>query len=251
MSGTTLILLLNGVISLIAFNSPRFLAAAVLRPYRIFRGADFQNIILSGFIHADFMHLLFNMLTFYFFGPQLEREIGTARLLMLYLAGLLVSSIGTCIQHRNEPNYASLGASGAVLAVLFASIVYFPQQHLLILPIPIPIPAPLFAVGYLAYTWYAARRAAALEAPAAAADPAAARAVGQEGSAAPGAAPAAAPGGSAAPAAAPQPGVLDALISRRVNRHAHIFGALTGLAFVLFEDPDRYREMLQYFFGRP
>jgi len=257
MSGTNLILLLNGVISLLGFSSPRFIAAAVLRPYRIFRGADYQNIILSGFIHADFVHLLFNMLTFYFFGPQLEREIGTARFLVLYLAGLLVSSIGTCIEHRNEPNYASLGASGAVLAVLFASIVYFPQQHLIILPIPIPIPAPLFAVGYLAYTWYAARRTAAMAAPAA--NPTATPATGQDGqgigpqgSAAPAAAPAAAPDGSAAagsagPGADRAPGMLDALISRRINRHAHIFGALTGLAFVLLEDPDRYRIMLQYF----
>jgi membrane associated rhomboid family serine protease len=244
MSGTTLIIALNVLVSLLGFSSARFIAASVLRPYRIFRGADFQNLILSGFIHADLFHLLFNMLTFYFFGPQLEREIGTARLVLLYLAGLLVSSIGTCFQHRNNPNYASLGASGAVLAVLFASIVYFPHQHLIIIPIPIPIPAPLFAVGYLAYTYYAARRAAELERPVATPQ-ATAPAAGSEGTAP-------APDSAAAPAApgtAPAPGMFDALISRRVNRHAHIFGALTGLAFVLFENPGRYRGLLEFFTG--
>lgn len=245
MSGTTLILALNVLISLLGFSSARFISSALLRPYRIFRGADLQNIILSGFVHADMLHLVFNMLTFFFFAPQLEREIGTARLVLLYLAGLLVSSIGTCIQHRNEPGYASLGASGAVLAVLFASIVYFPQQHLMIIPIPIPIPAPLFAVGYLAYTLYAARRAAAMERAAAPPDTAAPLAGAEGATPAP-----QAPGSAPAPGAAPTPGVLDSLISRRINRHAHIFGALTGLAFVLLEDPNRYRIMLQYFFGR-
>jgi membrane associated rhomboid family serine protease len=71
----------------------------------------------------------------------------------------VLSDLGTYFKHRNNPEYASLGASGAILAVLFASIVYFPGQSLYIIPIPIPIPAPLFAVGYLAYTWWSSRQA--------------------------------------------------------------------------------------------
>src|SRR5262249_54805899 len=86
-------------------------------------------------------HLLFNLITFYSFAFTLERVIVTARFISLYFCGLLASGIGTCIKHRDEPNYASLGASGAILAVLFASSVYFPRSRLLILPIPIPIPA--------------------------------------------------------------------------------------------------------------
>jgi Rhomboid family len=91
------------------------------------------------------------------FGFTLERVIGTARFTSLYFCGLLASGIGTCIKHRDEPNYTSLGASGAILAVLFASIVYFPRSRLLILPIPIPIPAPLFAVFYLGWSYYSSR----------------------------------------------------------------------------------------------
>jgi membrane associated rhomboid family serine protease len=69
----------------------------------------------------------------------------------------VVSDLGTYFKHRNDPQYASLGASGAISAVLFASIVYFPAQKLFIIPFPVPIPAPLFAVGYVAYSWYSAR----------------------------------------------------------------------------------------------
>ena len=145
------------VASVIALLSPRLLDRAVLRPYLIARGSDYWRLLTSGFVHADIAHLLFNLITFYSFAFTLERVIGTARFISLYFCGLLASGIGTCIKHRDEPNYASLGASGAILAVLFASIVYFPRSRLLILPIPIPIPAPLFAVAYLAWSYYSSR----------------------------------------------------------------------------------------------
>jgi len=145
------------VASVTALLSPRLLARAVLRPYLIARRSDYWRLLTSGFVHADIAHLLFNLITFYSFAFTLERVIGAARFISLYFCGLLASGIGTCIKHRNEPNYASLGASGAILAVLFASIVYFPRSRLLILPIPIPIPAPLFAVVYLAWSYYSSR----------------------------------------------------------------------------------------------
>ena len=75
----------------------------------------------------------------------------------LYFVGLIASNTGSYFKHRHDPDYACLGASGAILAVLFAAIVYFPHQSIMIMPIPLPIPAPLFAIGYLAYSFYAAR----------------------------------------------------------------------------------------------
>jgi membrane associated rhomboid family serine protease len=117
----------------------------------------YYTLFTSGLVHKSGAHLLFNMLTFYFFGPPLERVIGTARSVLLYVVSLIMSEARTYFQHRNDPSYAALGASGAVSAVLFAAIVYFPTQSLFILPIPIPIPAPIFAVGYLAYAWYLSR----------------------------------------------------------------------------------------------
>ena len=87
---------------------------------------------------------------------DLERRIGSMRFMALYFIGLVVSSLGTVIKQRNNPDYAALGASGAILAVLFAYIVYFPKATLY-LYFAIPIPAVVFAFGYVAYSWWASK----------------------------------------------------------------------------------------------
>jgi membrane associated rhomboid family serine protease len=139
------------------FGAPKLIDRGLFRPYWFLRRRQYDTIVLSGFLHADLVHLLFNMMTFYFFGFALERALGSMHFLVLYFSGLLISHVGTYMKHKNNPEYASLGASGAISAVLFAAIVLFPHQQLIIFPIPLPIPAPLFGIGYLAYTWYAAR----------------------------------------------------------------------------------------------
>jgi membrane associated rhomboid family serine protease len=157
--GALLVLALTCLVSLAGlFVAPQLIARALFRPYWLVRRAEYTRLVTSGFVHADVGHLLFNAITFYSFAFLLERRIGTASLLALYFCGLLFGNLGTYFKHRTDPNYASLGASGAILAVLFASIVYFPSQHLFIIPIPVPIPAPLFALGYLAFTYYSARQ---------------------------------------------------------------------------------------------
>lgn len=146
------------VLSLVGlYQSPRLVDRCLFRPYWLTRRGEYATVVTSGFVHADLMHLVFNMMTYYFFAFPLERYIGGVQFALLYLAGLLISHAGTWWKHRDDPEYASLGASGAISAVLFAAIVFFPDQSLFIVPIPVPIPAPLFAVGYLAYTWYAAK----------------------------------------------------------------------------------------------
>lgn len=158
LSAALVIFVATIVISLIGlFSSPKLIDSSLFRPYWFLRRKQYSTVIMSGFVHADLMHLIFNMMTFYFFAFPLERYIGSTRLVVLYLAGLLISHAGTYYKQRNNPEYACLGASGAISAVLFAAIVYFPDQSLFIIPIPVPIPAPLFAVGYLAYTWYASK----------------------------------------------------------------------------------------------
>lgn len=160
MSVALVILLVTAGVSLAGlYGSPKLIEQSLFRPYWFLRRRQYATIVTSGFVHADLPHLIFNLVTFYFFAFQLERQIGSARFLALYLIGLVVSDVGTYFKHRHEPEYASLGASGAISAVLFASIVYFPWQKLFIIPIPVPIPAPLFAIGYVAYSWYSARHA--------------------------------------------------------------------------------------------
>ncbi|HSN71420.1 MAG TPA: rhomboid family intramembrane serine protease [Steroidobacteraceae bacterium] len=139
------------------YARPAIIERNLFRPYWLLRKQEYATVITSGFVHADLTHLLFNMITFYFFAFPMERVLGTPRFVLLYLAGLLVSHFGTWHKQRDNPQYASLGASGAISAVLFAFIVYFPTQSLFIIPIPVPIPAPLFAIAYVAYSWYSAR----------------------------------------------------------------------------------------------
>ncbi len=158
--GATLIFGLTLLLSLIGlYVRPTLIERSLFRPYWFLRQRQYTTVIMSGFVHADVPHLIFNMMTFYFFAFPLEQYIGTARFLLLYFAGLLCSEIGTYFKQRGNPDYSSLGASGAIIAVLFASVVYFPEQRLFIFPIPVPIPAPLFAVGYLAYSYYSSRYA--------------------------------------------------------------------------------------------
>jgi membrane associated rhomboid family serine protease len=187
-----IILVVTIIVSVIGLSSPRVIERSLLRPYQVAHGSGYAGLLTSGFVHADVGHMIFNLITFYSFAFRLVPVIGSVKFVLLYFSALLVANLGTCFQHRNDPDYASLGASGAILGVLFASIVYFPRQSLYILPLPVPIPAPLFAVGYLAYSWYSSRK-------------------------------------------------------RRgpINHDAHIFGALTGLAFVLLTDPATFMGLLR------
>lgn len=147
-----------GVSLLGLFRIPRLIDRSLFRPYFFLRKKQYDTMVLSGFVHADVGHLLFNMFTFYFFAFPLERFIGTVPFLFLYFTGLVASHSCTYVKHRNKPDYASLGASGAISAVLFAYIVYFPSTTLMIMPIPVPIPAVLFAVGYVGYSYWASTR---------------------------------------------------------------------------------------------
>jgi membrane associated rhomboid family serine protease len=158
-SSVALICFLVTIVASLAglYLQPKIIERSLFRPYWLVRRRQYETLVTSGFVHADLAHLAFNMITFYFFAFPLEGQIGPARFAALYLIGLVVSDAGTYYKHRRDPDYASLGASGAISAVLFASIVYFPWQKLFIFPFPVPIPAPLFAIGYVAYSWYSAR----------------------------------------------------------------------------------------------
>jgi membrane associated rhomboid family serine protease len=148
-------ILVVGLIGL--YRAPGLIERSLLRPYGLVQRREYASLVTSGFVHADLAHLIFNSFTFWAFGFGLERHIGTLPFVALYVMRLLASSIATWLIHRKEPGYASLGASGAILAVLFASIVVFPTSSIFILPIPFPIPAPLFALGYLAFSVFAGR----------------------------------------------------------------------------------------------
>jgi membrane associated rhomboid family serine protease len=158
--GASVVFAVTIAVSLLGmYRVPRVIERSLFRPYAFLRNRQYATIVTSGFVHADLGHLIFNMVTFWFFAFPLERQTGTGAFLAVYLLGLILSHACTWFKHRNDVHYASLGASGAISAVLFAFIVYFPTTTLFIFPIPLPIPAVLFAVGYVGYSYWASLQA--------------------------------------------------------------------------------------------
>ena len=144
------------VISALAlWVAPAILHRNLLRPYWLLRKRQYDTIITSGFIHGDLAHLFFNSLALFTFGMSLERRIGTAKFVTLYFLGLVLSSLGTVYKQRNNPDYAALGASGAILAVTFASVVYNPTGTIFLYFVPMP--AWLFAVLFAGYSMWASQ----------------------------------------------------------------------------------------------
>lgn len=161
----TFILIVTGITSIYAFSNPNLLGKFMLHPYSVSRKQHIYTIITSALIHRDWSHLLFNMLTFFFFGFPLERLLtqisswGHTQFLLLYLLGIILSDLPTIIKQKDRIHYFSLGASGAICAVLFSFILFNPGMSIYLFFIPIPIPAVIFGPLYLLYCAWAAKSA--------------------------------------------------------------------------------------------
>ena len=159
---TLSIIVLTCLISATAFNNSKILDDLIFWPPAISIRHQYYRFITCGLIHADIMHLAFNMITLYFFGRQIEaRYMGELGLphyiyLILYVGALIAANIPTYLKRRDDYNYRSLGASGAVCAVLFAFILLKPWAMLQVLIIPIP--AIIYAFLFLGYSVYMSKR---------------------------------------------------------------------------------------------
>jgi len=158
---TLAIIAITCVVSLIAFRNPNVAGRLILWPPAIDRHRQYDRLVTYGFLHADFWHLLFNMVTLFFFGRYIEdlmtRITGNSLTYVgFYLAALVVSVLPTYLKHQKDPNYTCLGASGAVSAVLFAFVLINPWARILVFVIPMP--AIVFAVLYVAYSIWMDRR---------------------------------------------------------------------------------------------
>ena len=151
---TLLIVAVTVLVSWRAFNHPRLLDRLMLWPPAIDRQHQYDRLLGHGFIHADWQHLLFNMITLFFFGRAIESlfasYIGSLGFVLFYLSAILVAILPTYLRHRHDPRYRSLGASGAVSAVLFAYILVAPWS--LIFVFFLPVPAIVYAVFYVGYS---------------------------------------------------------------------------------------------------
>jgi membrane associated rhomboid family serine protease len=161
---TLLLIATNVLFSLGGFSNPEFLGKTIMWPYGVKRNNQHYRFITSGFLHADFMHLFFNMFTLYFFGRNIELLFGMLGLggwvayLLLYFTALVVSDIPSYLKNRDNPNYHSLGASGAVSGIVFASILFTPWDSVYLFG-AIRISALLFAVLYVIYCVYMGKKA--------------------------------------------------------------------------------------------
>jgi membrane associated rhomboid family serine protease len=192
---TWILIGLTVLVSWLAFERPQLLERLILWPPAIDRKREYERLVTYGFVHADWMHLLFNMITLYFFGPLAERfysaHLGPLGYPLFYFSALVASILPTYLRHRKDASYRSLGASGAVAAVLFTFVLLAPWATIGVFFIPMP--AIVFGVLYLGYSVWADRRG-----------------------------------------------------HGNINHAAHFWGAVYGMAFAVFADPD----VLQDFAGK-
>lgn len=159
MTVTYLLIGITSAISLAAlYVDQRILNRGMLIPYRVVRENNWAELLTAGFLHANFGHLAVNMFVLFFFGLVLEQNLGTVQFTSLYISGLLVSSIPSMVNHRDDPQFATLGASGGVESVLFGFIFLYPTESIYFIFVPIPIPAWFFGLGFLAYSVYESKK---------------------------------------------------------------------------------------------
>jgi membrane associated rhomboid family serine protease len=154
------------IASLLTFSRPQEHRNLMLHPYSVARGRKLYTVLTSGFVHADLAHLIFNMVTFYFFAFPLElymRVLAGGNILghiifgVVYIVSMILADIYSIFRHKNNAAYFSLGASGAISAVLFSYILFNPGSNISVFMLP-SMPAPLFALLYIGFTWYASRK---------------------------------------------------------------------------------------------
>ena len=157
---TLVLIAVTCLVSWMAFNNRALADRLILWPPAIDRHRQYDRLVTYGFIHADFMHLLFNMITLFFFGPLIEQLmaqlVGVWAFPLFYVSALVVSILPTYLKNQRNPNYLSLGTLGGVSAVLFAFVLVAPWE--LIFVFFIPLPAVLFAVLYVGYSLWMDRR---------------------------------------------------------------------------------------------
>lgn len=150
---TIVIIAANILFSLKGFNDFDFFEKYKFNIAGIRRGEHIR-MLTSGFLHVDFMHLFFNMFTFYFFAHVVISAIGVPKFIIIYLLALLVGNVLSFVFHKDEYHYSAVGASGAVTGILYSAILFQPEMGLYLYFIPIPIPAWIFGILYLMYSIY-------------------------------------------------------------------------------------------------
>ncbi|MEE3020341.1 MAG: rhomboid family intramembrane serine protease [Bacteroidota bacterium] len=148
-----LLIISNVFVSNKGFSDLQFFDRYKFSVYQLQKNEYFR-LLTSGFLHVNTLHLIFNMFALYIFGDVVIQFTGVYLFLLIYIASLLAGNYFTYFNHKNEPNYTAVGASGAVSGIVYSSILIFPQMKLALLFLPIPIPGYIFGILYLLYTLF-------------------------------------------------------------------------------------------------
>jgi len=154
---TVVIIAANALISFKGFGDYSFFERYKFNVGGIKRGEQIR-LFSAGFLHVDTTHLLFNMLTLYFFANVVIAYMGNLNFIIIYVASLLLGNLLSLFFHKNEYHYSAVGASGAVTGILYAAILLEPDMSLYMFFVPVPIPAYIFGIGYLLYSIYGMKK---------------------------------------------------------------------------------------------
>lgn len=161
---TLILIIITAVSSYYGWNKPEIQNKWMFNPYAIYHRKQYYRFLTSGFIHSNTMHLVFNMIALYFFGGSIERiyisifgQMGIVFYLITYLAGIVIANLKTYFKHKDSSYYNSLGASGGVASILFASILYQPTVGICLYFV-ICLPAFLIGAIYLLYSLYSGKK---------------------------------------------------------------------------------------------
>lgn len=152
-----IIIIATVFVSYKGFSSNRFLEDYEFEVDRILKDRQYYRLMTTGFLHTGWLHLGFNMFSLYIFSSVVELGLGTFNFLLIYFASLIGGGLLSLLIHRNHGNYSSVGASGAVCGVMFASVALFPQMHISLWPLPIGIPSWIYALVFVGFSIYGIR----------------------------------------------------------------------------------------------
>lgn len=161
---TIFFIVLTSIVSIIAFSNRQIFDKLKFNAYMVIQRKEYGRLFGHALLHADWMHLIVNMFVLYMFGQSVEQFFkaympgGGFLYVLMYLLAVPAATIPALIKQKNNHSYNSVGASGAVAAVLFASILINPEGRVAFLFVPIPIPNPIFGILYLAYSYFMDKR---------------------------------------------------------------------------------------------
>jgi membrane associated rhomboid family serine protease len=148
---TLALIIANGLISYKGFSDRYFFEKNLFQINKVLVGKEYRRLFVSGFLHADWAHLLFNMFSFYSFATVIETFLGPVKFLAIYFASLLGGDILALIIHSKNPYYRAVGASGAVCGIIFAYVAMFPEKEVVMI---IPMRGWVFGIIYALFTIY-------------------------------------------------------------------------------------------------